>query len=390
MGDRGWGIGNYLVELDHCAAFFGRWDLVRGIWRDKSPLAPEEAMSDGVHMTIDKTLDYFDVLQDWAWMDAGSNDPGGNGPVVDCAQATYDGYAALGRLARAMGDETVAMKADYLRARSTISLISRIPFESYAKDNGIIGPDDFVAGFREDSKAKSSEHFGNDMTDIKQRSALRGAFGYWETIYAGVDSWDVMFPYARYIWPQMLADRERMDKLYLPTRPARIVEDCEINESMFGLFAGDSATPFLSRIKSYYFDNSAKHPHIGLFPFIPALYVFSSVPQQITLSLSAGCPLVLGVWEPLPFPEGVFDPATKTANIKLKGVPEGYVLKGLSSKPPKEILANGKPLAQNAWSYRASDYNLEIRPPSGDTEINVVYETIEKDRFQPLPIPRNR
>ncbi len=384
MGDRGWGVGNYLVELDHCAAFFGRWDLVRGIWRDQSPLAPEEATADGEHMSIDKTLGYFDALQDWAWMDAGSNDPGGNGPVVDCAQATYDGYAALGRMARVMGDEATALKADYLKARSTMSLISRIPFESYAKDNGIIGPDDYVAGFREDSKARSSEHFGNDMTDVKQRESLRGAFGYWETLYAGIECWDTLFPYGRYIWPQMLADKRRMDTLYLPTRPAKIVAGEEVNEQMFELFSGEPAAPLLARIKSYYFDNSVKHPHFILIP--QALYCFTGVPLALTMSLSAGCPLVVGRWEPLPFPETLFDSAAKKVTLTLKGAPSGYSLGCISSKAPKTLLLNGAPLPPESWSYDKDSYNLNIKIPVGDATVDILYDTIDADRFQPVPV----
>ena len=384
MGDRGWGIGNYLVKLDQCVSAWGRWDLLRDVWRDRTPLAPAEALADGIHLSIDKTLGYFDVLQDWAWMDAGSNDAGGNGPVVDCAQATYNGYAALGRMARALGDEETALKADYLRARSTVPLIARLPFERYARDNGLLGPDDFVAGFREDAKAKYSVHFGNDMTDISAREALRRQFGYWELIYAGVETWDVLFPYARYLWPQLLTDRARMDQLYLPTRPARIIAGEENVETMFGLFAGDPVGPKLEHLKAVYFYNVTQHPHIAIYPFVPALYVFNPVPQQLTLALSGGCPLVIGNWDPLPPPVSLFDPETRSVRLELKAVPTGYTLYCLSERSPQSVRINGESSAR--WSYDPQTHALLLQPPTGSVLIKVVYDQLDLQHFRPLPL----
>lgn len=377
MGDRNFGIGTYLLALDDMAAYSGSWDIIRRYWKDPSPLAPDEAISDGKMIKINNMLTYFNNFHDWAWMDTAANDTGGNGPVVDCAQATHGGYAALRRMAGVVGSDEDRLKYSYLLAKSTISLVSRLPFGKYALANGIMGKDDYIAGFRESSKSSGRDHFANSLICSAKEDCYYSTY-LTSLFYAYNDYWDLFFPDFRYILPELQHYEKMMTERNQKTHYAEGMRYLQL------LLTGTSGAAIIERIKKDRMVTKimSNSPPAWCFPLKLKQWIFSLVP-----AISAGCPLTIGRWEPMLFPDSTFDAAKKTVTIAIRNAPENYRLDCLSTFKPKSVKVNGQKSA--AWSYDAENNNLTIKLPKGDSKLEVLYEKILFDRFEPIPIYRN-
>ncbi|UKI34597.1 MAG: hypothetical protein L6W00_15200 [Lentisphaeria bacterium] len=274
---------------------------------------------------MDKMLGYLKGVHDWAWMDGGSNDSGDNGPVVDCAQAAYGGYASLLRMAHAMRDPDMQRLAAYHLAKSQLPLIARTAFRDYGHENGVLGPDHQNAGFREfitpDSYANSP------MIGLTARNEYDGSF---DSVisYALVDGFDIFFPYAKYVWNDLRRDEE-IRSLYWPNR------DRGVSRMMLHLY---------SRLVWLMIDGMPQEQALALLDrwTPPATYFRRPAVREIyPVVLTGGCPLTLTGWDPLPEPEFTFDPAERRVRLRFRSVPEGYSFAGLSASEPAGVLVAG-------------------------------------------------
>lgn len=375
--DVGWGIGLYLRGLDLMAAYLGRWQLIRDHWGGEHYLDPDEASADGASLTIANLVSYFDTLHDWAWMDSGSNQFGANGPVVDCAQATYAGYAALVRMADALGKTPTADRGRYFLAKSCLSLVYRQAFNSYAQEQGLIGPDDHIAGFRESSVPDHNDHFGNSMlgkAKAKHTGEYQGS-QFCNLSTACTEDGVIFFPYFKYAFKELRHYEYVVDQHYWPHRYEGALKRHSFIGMYYRLLNGASASTLLDRIANVWGNQWWSRRN----------YAFVMGP-----ALSAGCPLTLSRWDPLPFPEGTFDPDAKTVSLAFGPTPNSYTVVCLSTMRPRDIRLNGSPLV-GAWRYDARTHVLELDiGKQRDAAVSIRYDHIVPDRFQPIPLPRPR
>ena len=372
FGDRGYGVGCHLEMLDRITSATGDWKGLKRIWRDSTPLAPPNAIHDGEAVTVDKMLGYLKGVHDWAWMDGGSNDSGDNGPVVDCAQAAYGGYASLLRMANAMRDSDMGRLAAYHLAKSQLPLIARTAFRNYGHENGLLGLDHLNAGFREfitpDSYANSP------MTGLTARNEYDGSF---DSVisYALVDGFDIFFPYAKYVWNDLRRDEE-IRSLYWPNR------DRGVSRMMLHLY---------SRLVWLMIDGMPQEQALALLDrwTPPATYFRRPAVREIyPVVLTGGCPLTLTGWDPLPEPEFTFDPAERRVRLRFRSVPEGYSFAGLSASEPAGVLVAGENVP---YRYDSATRQLTVELPAGGEHlVEIRYSTIEPGRFAPLPLPPRR
>ena len=372
FGDRGYGVGCHLEMLDRITAATGDWEGLKRVWRDPAPLAPPEAVRDGETVTVDKMLGYLKGVHDWAWMDGGSNDSGDNGPVVDCAQAAYGGYASLLRMTHAMRDPDMQRLAAYHLAKSQLPLIARTAFRDYGHENGVLGPDHQNAGFREfitpDSYANSP------MIGLTARNEYDGSF---DSVisYALVDGFDIFFPYAKYVWNDLRRDEE-IRSLYWPNR------DRGVSRMMLHLY---------SRLVWLMIDGMPQEQALALLDrwTPPATYFRRPAVREIyPVVLTGGCPLTLTGWDPLPEPEFTFDPAERRVRLRFRSVPEGYSFAGLSASEPAGVLVAGENVP---YRYDSTTRQLTVELPAGGEHlVEIRYSTIEPGRFAPLPLPPRR
>ena len=317
-------------------------------------------------------LGYLKGVHDWAWMDGGSNDSGDNGPVVDCAQAAYGGYASLLRMAHAMRDPDMQRLAAYHLAKSQLPLIARTAFRDYGHENGVLGPDHQNAGFREfitpDSYANSP------MIGLTARNEYDGSF---DSVisYALVDGFDIFFPYAKYVWNDLRRDEE-IRSLYWPNR------DRGVSRMMLHLY---------SRLVWLMIDGMPQEQALALLDrwTPPATYFRRPAVREIyPVVLTGGCPLTLTGWDPLPEPEFTFDPAERRVRLRFRSVPEGYSFAGLSASEPAGVLVAGENVP---YRYDSTTRQLTVELPAGGEHlVEIRYSTIEPGRFAPLPLPPRR
>ncbi len=371
FGDRGYGVGNHLNQIDYAAALSGSYPLLKRLWKDSAPLAPVEASRDGRTLTVDKMLGYVNGVHDWAWMDDGSNDSGDNGPVVDCSQSAFGGHGALLRMAKALGDKDKIAQASYLLAKSQLPLIGRLASERYGSANGLLGPDSINVGFRE---FLTPDTFANSPMAVKSQS--QEYFGCYASVicYASYDMYEIFPSYARYIWD----DLRRYDKVYQLYFPNGELKDGS-NDS-----AGDA-----SRLAFKLFDGAPASQVRRMLAKLNEKAIFfirdGNLIETLPLILSAGSPLALTSWSSLPAPELSFSPSKKEAQIKLAQSSAPFVLEALSSKRPRSLSCGGKELE---WTYDAESFKLMAKVPAGgDSVISVVYDEIDADRFTPFPVP---
>lgn len=369
FGDRGYGVGNHLNQIDYAAALSGNYELLRKMWSDNTPLASPEASHDGKTLTIDKMLGYVKDVHDWAWMDDGSNDAGDNGPVVDCSQATFAGHGALLRMAKAVGTPGDVAKASYFLAKGQLSLIGRSAFKDYGHANGLLGIDSINVGFREFITPNS---YANSPMLVKtSRQEYDGSYDS-VLCYAFHDTYEIYFPYGRYIWND-LRRYENVRQLYFPNSDGNKGTEAAVGTRLaFLLFNGMP----LAKAREL-LDNSTTG---AIFYIRNAQYL-----ENMPLLMTGGSPLVLCSWSPLAVPELKFYPSGKMARIKLQSVPAEFKLEGLSSKKPQTVTVNGKAAE---WSYDPETFKFSIKvPPAANADIEVVYAEIDSEHFMPVPIP---
>ena len=369
FGDRGYGVGNHLNQLDYAAALSGNYELLRKMWSDKAPLAPPEASRDGKILTIDKMLGYVKDVHDWAWMDDGSNDAGDNGPVVDCSQATFGGHGALLRMAKEVGSPDDVAKASYFLAKGQLSLIGRTAFTAYGRENGLLGVDSINVGFREfitpDSYANSP------MLAKTLRQEYDGSYDS-VLCYAFYDMYEIYYPYARHIWND-LRDYERIRQIYFPNSDSRLTTHGHLGTRLaFLLFNGMPVEKVREGLDNMIY---------GAVFYLRNMQYLETMP----LLMTGGSPLVLCAWAPLAAPEFKFEPSKKTARIKLSSVPSDFRLDGLSSSKPRSVKVNGK---DAEWNYEPDTFKFSVKvPPTAAAELEVVYADIDPSRFMPVPVP---
>lgn len=369
FGDRGYGVGHHLSQIDHAAALSGNYDLLRKLWRDNSPLAPPDASRDGKTLTVDKMLGYVKDVHDWAWMDDGSNDAGDNGPVVDCSQATFSGHGALLRMAKAVGNPEEIAKASYFLAKGQLSLIGRLAFTQYGQANGVLGLESLNVGFREFITPNS---YANSPMHVKtQRQEYDGSYD--AVICAAFhDTLEVYYPYGRYIWNDV-RQYEKLRQFYFPNSDTR--------KGSEGHFGSHLVYLLLDGMPESQVRQLLNGMNEGSLFYIRNMNYLGTMP----LILAAGSPVVLTSWSPLPAPEFTISPTKKEAQIKLVSVPAEFVLEAISSKKPLEIKCNGKKMES---TYNPATYALSIPiPAGGNTTLSITYEEIDRTRFMPIPIP---
>jgi hypothetical protein len=368
FGDRGFGVGMHLWGVDRTIAYSGNYDLLKCLWADTRPLAPMDAVIDGKTVTLDKTFGYLKNVHDWAYMFAGSNDCGDNGPVVDCAQATFAGHAAYMRMARKVGTAEDIAKGAYYLAKSLPGLLGRSVFKDYGIKQGVFGVDRVNVGFREsltrDCFANQSR-FGNTYV---------GSFNA-NLCYASTDDgFDIYFPYSRYIW-NFLRKENKLKELYNPNyntdrklAGGNHSDDC--NHLLFMMLDGHN----LDQLYRMYRNIAGKSHYVSDLGLLPLL-------------MSGGSPLVLTDWYPLGLPDDFcFIPSEKTVRMKFKKVPGDYKLHALSSKRPLKIKAQGQEIS--GWEYSADSNKLIVAVPAGkDVILEIVYDKVDFSHFNPLPVP---
>ncbi len=370
FGDRGYGVGLHLVQLDAAASLNADYAQLRRVWRDERPLASPEAIRDGRLVTVDKMLGYIKNVHDWAWMEDGSNDCGDNGPVVDCSQAPFAGHAARLRMARKIGSAAEIANSAYHLAKGQLSLIARLPFTTYGQANGLMGLESVNTGFRE---CITPQCFANSPLHGKtKRNEYDGSYVATLCYATKDDGFDVYFPYAKYIWND-LRHYEDVYQQYYPNSDTE--RDAHAHLFARLMFLTLNGKPLAELWPIY--DNMVAN----VFFYQRNLAERANVP----LLLAGGAPLILTEWYPLPTPEFKFTPSTKQAAIRLASVPADYRLRGLSSLRPASVTAGGAALE---WSHDPDTYALEIKVPAGrDVAITIQYDQIDPTRFMPLPIP---
>ena len=373
FGDRGYGVGLHYLLLDKWSAYSGRNDVLQKIWRDERPLAPPDASRDGKYLSVDKMAGYINNVHDWAWMENGSNDNGDNGPVVDCSQAPFAGHCAYFRMASRVGNERELARGAYFLSKAQLSLIGRLPFTDYGRDNGLLGIDNINVGFRE---CITPDCFANSSMLAKtKRSEYDGSYVSTLSYATSDDGFDIYFPYAKYIWNTM-RDYENIYQAYFPNSDT----DSESHGHLFSrlMFLVLSGEP-LERVRSLY-DHQSKH----LIFYLRDANERTNIP----LLISGGCPMVISGWAPLPVPVSRFNPSNKSVEVLFDKIPADYTLNALSVSRPAELLCNGKPVE---WSYDPGSYRLAIRIPSGgESVLTVRYSHIDTRRFTPIPTPETK
>ncbi|MFA6103076.1 MAG: hypothetical protein WCV67_07425 [Victivallaceae bacterium] len=369
FGDRGYGVGNHLNQLDYAAALSGNYELLRKMWSDKAPLASPEASRDGKILTIDKMLGYVKDVHDWAWMDDGSNDAGDNGPVVDCSQSTFGGHGALLRMAKEVGSPDDVAKASYFLAKGQLSLTGRTAFTGYGHENGLLGVDSINVGFRE---FITPDSYANSPMLVKTvRQEYDGSYDS-VLCYAFYDMYEIYYPYARYIWND-LRDYERIRQLYFPNSDTGKGTHAHLGTRLvFLLFNGMPVAKVRASLDSVNDE--------AVFWIRNMRYL-----ETMPLLMTGGSPLVLCSWAPLAVPEFKFEPSTKTARIKLSSVPAGFRLEGLSSHKPQSVTVNGK-AAEYIYDPETFKFSVKV-PQAAAADIEAVYAEIDPSHFMPVPIP---
>ena len=368
FGDRGYGVGNHLNQLDYSSALSGNHELLCRMWSDKAPLASPEASRDGKTLTIDKMLGYVKDVHDWAWMDDGSNDAGDNGPVVDCSQSTFGGHGALLRMAKAVGTPEDVAKASYFLAKGQLSLIGRTAFKDYGHENGLLGVDSINVGFRE---FITPDSYANSPMLVKsERQEYDGSYDS-VLCYAFYDMYETYYSYGRYIWND-LRDYERIRQLYFPNSDTSKGTHAELGTRLvFLLFNGMPVAKIRAML-----DNV----NDGAIFWVRNMRYLETMP----LLMTGGSPLVLSSWAPLAAPEFKFEPSTRTARIKLPAVPADFKLEGFSSQKPQTVKVNGKAAE---WTYVPETFSFSIKvPTAASAEIEVVYADIDPSHFMPVPV----
>lgn len=107
LGDANSGIGAALSGLDAYARFTGDWDLVRRAWPRilRIPL-------------------FFTCAHDWTLLQSGAREHTASS-AIDMDVITYEGAAALARMARAVGDADAAAAAEMLLSRYALSFVTK-------------------------------------------------------------------------------------------------------------------------------------------------------------------------------------------------------------------------------------------------------------------------
>lgn len=370
FGDRGYGVANHLLLLDLFASYGGCGDAVKAVWRDNSPLAPPMAIRDGNTVTVDKMQGYLTGVHDWAWMEAGSNDCGDNGPVVDCGQAVFGGVAALRRMAEEFGNDEERARASYHLAKSQLSQIGRPAFREYGHATGTLGPDHMNVGFRE---FITPDSFANSpMIGKTPRNEYDGSL---DSLfcYAYLDCPDIYFPYAKYVWDD-LRHYENDRAIYWPNRDRG-------KSSMMG--------HLYSRIAYLMLDGTPQSRGLELLDHWTKKAVFyersGAVRETMPMALTGGCPLTLTEWLPLPAPDFTFTPSRKLARLTFRNVPEQYAFRAISSQPPAAVRVNGKAAE---YDYDPAGWALSVALPAQETaEVEIEYAEIAPDRIQLMPLP---
>lgn len=364
FGDRGYGLGLHLLAIDRIIEYSGNYDLLRKLWKDPVPLAPGDAVKDGEIITVDKMFGYLKNVHDWAYMFAGSNDCGDNGPVVDCTQATFAGHAAYMRMALKIGTEADIARGAYYLAKSQPGLLGRSVFEKYGSVNGLFGSDRINVGFRE------------CLTPTCFTNASRLGSYYFSSYNAnlhyagGFDGFDIYFPYAKYIWNDFRKE-ERKRQEYFPNidTDGHYLKEHHTSGIQFMFLDGQP----LNVLRKIYHNIVGKGHYVGDLDILPML-------------INGGNPLVLTNWYPVAIPDFYFTPSTMTASIKFSSVPGNYTLHTMSSTKPVNIRMNGKEL--KSWKYNPKTFKLSVNIPSGrNIELEFKYENLDLNRVTPIPIP---
>ena len=373
FGDRGYGVGNHLLMLDLVSSFGGEYDALKAIWRDPAPLAPPDAIRDGRTVTVDKMQGYLTSVHDWAWMEAGSNDSGDNGPVVDCGQSVFGGVAALYRMAQNLGSDTERARAAYHLAKSQLSQIGRPAFRDYGRESGTLGPDNINVGFREFITPRS--YADSPMIGKTPRNEYDGSL---DSLfcYANQDWFDVYYPYAKYVWND-LRYYEKQRALYWPNRDRGRSDMMGhlYSRLMFLMLNGTSQSEAVEMLHRWV-DGSVFYLRDG------------ALREILPFALTGGCPLVLHEWYPLAAPEFHFTPSKKLAELRFRNVSENFAFTASSATEPAAIRLNGEPLPRENWSYQPENRALRVQLPAGNTvAVELEYSEIQPDRLQLMPIP---
>ncbi len=107
LGDANSGIGGALSGLDGYARVSGDWDFIRANWN-----------------RIRRIPLYFLYGHDWTMLQAGAREHTA-GSAIDMDVITYEGTAALARMAETLGDRDAAAVAEMLLARYALSLVCK-------------------------------------------------------------------------------------------------------------------------------------------------------------------------------------------------------------------------------------------------------------------------
>lgn len=388
--DVGWGIGLSLQGIDSIVRHFGLWDRLREVWDDKTELQPYEAAQSDDRLTIRNIMSIFEVINDWAWMDAGSNPFGGNGPVVDCVQATYMGYAAYVRMADQLKAIKDAERGRYLLARSVISLAYRQHFNSYAQAHGFAEKDSHIAGFREDSKVGVVDHFANPMrVDTADPAFAYNAYVGTElcnlSTAAGEDMSSIYFPIFKYAYNALYQWEVNVgDEIY----PDRYRHDGpKFRHGLpvgiyYRLLIGYPATPFIDVLRRDY-------PNLE----IENRWNCRWNTETVTALLSSGVPFVMADWGRASIPDASYDVKRQTAIIRL---PDGLLtgeLRGFARRAVASVSINGQSRSRNSgsgngWSYDPSSYRFTTGClPTGPVEIEIAFAGQSDECFGFIPLP---
>ena len=364
-GDRGYGVGQHLWNMDRVIEYSGNYELLRKMWSDPNPLAPSCAVKDGGSLSVDKMFGYLKNVHDWAWMFSGSNDSGDNGPVVDCAQATFAGHAAYLRMAEKVGNAEEISRGAYYQAKSQVGLMGRIVFDNYGIENGLLGVDSINVGFRE---CITPDCFANYS---RFKNAYYGSFVADLSYSSNDDGFDIYFPYARYIWKD-LQRCNRNNQLYFPNFDIEKKNQIQLISYLQFLALNGEA---LDQLNQIYHNIVGKSHYQGDLRTLPVI-------------ISGGNPMVLANWYPLELPYFEFSPSEKKAVIKFKTVPRNYSLHALSSSRPLSVKVDEKELI---WTYDHESYKFDIEVPAGkDITVVIFYDKIDTNRFTPIPIAASK
>ncbi len=374
FGDRGYGVANHLLMLDMLSSYSGNFEALENIWRDSAALPPRNALRNGRTVTVDKMSGYFKDVHDWAWMEAGSNDCGDNGPVVDCGQAVFGGHAAMYRMAQNLGNDFEKAESAYYLAKSQLSQLGRPVFRDYGRSNGVLGPDNINVGFREfitpDSYANSP------MIGKTPRNEYDGSFD--SLICYAYEDWpEILSLYAKYVWPDLrYYEKERL--LYWPNR------DYGKSEMMGHLY---------SRLVFMMLDGLPQEEAMAMLKHWTKDSVFyvknAAFREVMPLAMTGGSPLTLNEWYPVAAPEFSVRPSEKKAWVKLKNVPsDGYQLKATSVYNPTAIKLDGETMSESDWTYNPVNDALTVTlPPAEECTVEIDYDQWLPGKLMLMKIP---